>query len=1500
MIDFSKINAFDKGQRGSFEDLVCVLAKRMSPSQAFEFQPNDGRGGDGGVEAIWLLNNGKKVGYQAKFFLTIDEPQWRQMDKSVKQAIDVHSNLVNYIIAVPCNLTPDRGEKVTGKSERAKWKERVEKWTGWANEKSVDVNFELWSETDLREMLLRETNAALVKHWFGKVVLKDSWFIKQISVANRILDDRFNPDDHIEVSIESMFDTLVRGPGVTDRLSSTFDELEALTLPSTELSLAEGCSDPTDLLAATNAWREMVDLRRSFPHDFNKKWDVNRALSVLENLRGAVWSLLRSLGPEDSSPSTREDDHKLKVVRRRLRDLSSFCYSAIELFKSPSFESEASQWALVYGPAGAGKSHLLGQVATEFSQARIPVVLVLGQSFSGAFFWDQLGTMLGLDGRTKEDILGVLDAAGARRGERTVLLFDAINEGVGAKYWRGILLEVVQAIQEFPNLAAVFSCREEYVSYALPNSLSGSLSKFRIVGFTTPAELELAAKQYLDRKGIARPNTPWLSPEFSNPLFLKSTSEALHAKGCNEFPRGLRGVTEVMAHYLDALSWRTGVGSTNPDAISGSIKKCATQMAESMAIDGCDYIEIDKATSIAHRCFQSRTPPEGSTWLQILIDASLFRRDPPPYRDDIDHLAPPPELIRFSFQRFQDYLMAASLVSKVKIEDISSAFDDDGPLNFLFPDGKLIQGFPSKNAGIISALSTIYPEKLGVEFTKTLPDWENQWKKHQVLQISFAESFKWRSTKAFSNDTKELLNLLDAHFERPLGVLLEVSMTIDHPFNSLRLHAHLNSMSMPERDSYWSRWINSGSSEDLSQVERIIAWALSDIHQSTEVKHLELASIVLAWFLSSSHMTLRDRATKALTTLFLAESSVFTFVLEKMHGCDDPYIVERIYAAAFGACCIDPKPERLNTYSSAVFSRVFEGGQQPVALLTRDYALGTIELANTKGALSSGVTIEDCYPPFVSEAPEFGLVKEDVEAIAKKTGGMEIFRSASSEWGDFGKYTIRGRVRSFLTTPLTEEPPISKEESRLAFIEEVISPHTDRVTAMGSFERAMESARGEDLRRFTNRLALEDIEDATDQFEKEQNDARCYLETLLDESERRRLSEEFLWEGRDIADLPSVDVQQCRLWITKRAYQLGWNSELFLNDGYGMGHSRHENDLERIGKKYQRIALDELEARLADNFWTVQDWPKEVRAYRYSDNDFRRNLEPTILPIESSFRFPFAHLGEWACEPNIRLPQVDEEKLKQWPFEKDPAESMANRISRIDENGASWLVLYDFNLDRRTYEEPNPGEHNLRCEEFRFFYCVFVRHGKASELASFLEAGQTLNTHSFQPREFTDGPFLLEAHWRDTWNSEKFSDMLIDALPGCEIAIPVARYVWESHLDKSLPEGFQNYMPHKWFADELGLSVSKNRLNCWQNQEDIVVLQTLEPSANRHVVVINERELFNYCNEFAVQPVWVMIAERNAYPQGSNDEFCGRRSEGVVWMEGESWQHVNWKKDTKR
>jgi hypothetical protein len=170
-----------------------------------------------------------------------------------------------------------------------------------------------------------------------------------------------------------------------------------------------------------------------------------------------------------------------------------------------------------------------------------PVVLWVGQQLRDQALWPQLLQRLGLADALPDEFLAAIDTAAKAARTRALLLVDALNEGAGAKLWRAEIAEFLTKVHRYPNIAIALTCRSEYVPYLVPSGLLKELQRIPVRGFETADEQAAAARVYLDRRGIARPATPWLSPEFVNPLFLRSCCNALQREGRREFPKGLTG-----------------------------------------------------------------------------------------------------------------------------------------------------------------------------------------------------------------------------------------------------------------------------------------------------------------------------------------------------------------------------------------------------------------------------------------------------------------------------------------------------------------------------------------------------------------------------------------------------------------------------------------------------------------------------------------------------------------------------------------------------------------------------------------------------------------------------------------------------------------------------------------------------------------------------------------------------------------------------------------------
>ena len=87
-------------QKGGFEELRCQLASRVRPGDA-----------DAGVECFATLPDGSEWAWQAKFFRTLGDNQWKQIDKSIRTALDKHPSLARYYVCVPLDLADPRVEK---------------------------------------------------------------------------------------------------------------------------------------------------------------------------------------------------------------------------------------------------------------------------------------------------------------------------------------------------------------------------------------------------------------------------------------------------------------------------------------------------------------------------------------------------------------------------------------------------------------------------------------------------------------------------------------------------------------------------------------------------------------------------------------------------------------------------------------------------------------------------------------------------------------------------------------------------------------------------------------------------------------------------------------------------------------------------------------------------------------------------------------------------------------------------------------------------------------------------------------------------------------------------------------------------------------------------------------------------------------------------------------------------------------------------------------------
>ena len=98
-VNWTSIRPLDGSQRGGFEELCAQLARAETPVSAkFDRTGNP----DAGVECYCTLADGDEWGWQAKYFVdALGSPQWDQLDRSVRTALEKRPNLVRYLVCIP-------------------------------------------------------------------------------------------------------------------------------------------------------------------------------------------------------------------------------------------------------------------------------------------------------------------------------------------------------------------------------------------------------------------------------------------------------------------------------------------------------------------------------------------------------------------------------------------------------------------------------------------------------------------------------------------------------------------------------------------------------------------------------------------------------------------------------------------------------------------------------------------------------------------------------------------------------------------------------------------------------------------------------------------------------------------------------------------------------------------------------------------------------------------------------------------------------------------------------------------------------------------------------------------------------------------------------------------------------------------------------------------------------------------------------------------------------
>lgn len=987
---FSDIRALDGKQSQGFEELCVQLLPWLVAEPIERVVRVDGRGGDGGVEAIAHAASGLRVGLQSKFFSVLGRSQWAQIKESVKTAMDKHPELTRYLVCVPLERTP---------AQITTWGVLVADW----KKVNPTLSVEWVGSSELFGHLLKPAASHLKTYWFSCPDFSIDWVATQTQVAIGQLHDRYTPRLHQPTSAEERLEFLTASPTARAIHRQQCSALVVAwrhvlrTLPD-EIRQLNASVDLTALQVAFDAMCGAM-------HQGDLVRQCDELVAALGVLGDQAERLVSALFPEGRRYF---DPYRGFMRRTKLDDAKN---QTDRLDRAVSFYVHAQQepvWVLT-GEAGTGKSHLLADLAQKLLAEGRACLLMVGERFAANVPpSQQIPALTHWDG-SMADLLACLSAQAAVTGQTTLLMVDAINEPRGRDLWRRELLHLTTLIAAYSGVRLLVSCREDCLESSLPPGVLNVYNTIHHHGFDL--RFHEAVQAYFDGYQVISPQFPTLNPEFRNPLFLKTLCEAYQGR---TLPLGSMTFMGVLT------AWEARVADDIERVLDCSPRDTRRAMDDivlALAQSNAKRMSADDAEAICRRRFQ--VPEASRSLYRQLNSAGLLQ--------EVE--TPEGTVVRLQYERYSDVRIAQRALKDITTKGQWLVHWQRVFLPARLRGGNLTQGMGPE----LTAYALLLPDAIGVELMEcpigTVIQ-EKSVRRHvkRVLWDAWLSALPWRALLPDEQKVPRFFAVWARQartLEEVWSWLFQFACIPGHPLNADYMHTRLNRLALPVREQQWT--VPLAKNDPNDPVEGVVGpflyWAEAAVGRASD-EQVRLAAQVLLWLTSSPNRELRDRATDVAIRVLVASQragAVCTHLLESFWSVNDPYVKERLLAVM---CGVLPRLNVQNAKPIAewLLCRFWQAEEVPPHILQREYAAFVVRHACETGLLPRDhLALLERWPQKTKPAL---WAEEQVDVYDKDSAYWDISSSLVPEemgnYGDFGRYVMGSAVHHFLDAERAE------------------------------------------------------------------------------------------------------------------------------------------------------------------------------------------------------------------------------------------------------------------------------------------------------------------------------------------------------------------------------------------------------------------------------------------------------------------------------------------------
>ncbi|QRE76828.1 hypothetical protein [Methylobacterium aquaticum] len=1422
-IDFKSIRLHRGVQSDAFEELCCQLASDEAKALKARFI-RKGKGADGGVEAFAVLPTGREIGWQVKYYWNIDAAL-KSLTDSLATALATHPAMDRFIACIPFDPADGR---------RAKTTSALEKWEAWrkseiagAAAKHRMVEIELWPAQSLRDRLVSDARAAgRIAFWFDETLLTEAWFAEKYARAMKSLGARYTPSTNVKLPIRHAILALTGARAFLAELRQlTADLAQARSrAPDTAGPRAGKACGAVD--AALAAMQAVID---NEPDDLPQV--ELAALLANAELATSEW---RQVDELQSSPD-------ISRLLGRVAD-------AHERLTSRRWSLVNARLLLVTGEGGRGKSHLLADACQHQIDAGNPAILILSHLLRDEDPWLQIVASLDLPRHLRvEEFLGALNSAAQAAGVRALVAIDGINERGGQTLWSSRLAGFLHDVQPYPWISVVLSCRTTYLDATIPVELDEAiLPRLEHTGFSISD-----AARYLDMRGVTTLDAPWPLAEFDTPLFLKTLCDGLALSGGTTLPKGSQGISTIFDLYAKAVAGAVQRDMELTPKLA-YVPRLIAALADEIGQTGNSAIPYVRADEIA----VSILPHDGRSKRDLLfqlIAAGLLATD---LYDKYG------EVVRFTFERFGDFAVAEGLIRGcLNANDLKARLTQDSALKRTLT-GDLYCG------GVLEALAVMAPERFGIELLDLPIPRRILWE----ASHAFSESLMTREATAFTDHTWELIRQ-QGGANGEWDARIRLASEPEAAQNAEALHARLKALLMPERDAGWSVHLAQSS----GAASQLIDWAVKPRSGVLAEPRALLVAITLTWFLSTSHRGLRDRATKALVAVLADMPGIVAPLMDRFIDIDDGYVTERLVCAIYGAALQGRWiPDAAAQAVQAVDQALFIKRPPPVNCLTREHGRLLIRWAIVHGVVPADYDDAPSRGPFSSPWPIEHVPDTVIDGFTRIYAGGHVGRdsivASCVKDGDFARYVLDRAVDAWSPARRGTSPLPTREMLYEAWQRDFEAEATSesRAAYLNLTEALAEDYRESRWHEGSKAAAAKAAFAAAAGPE--------MYERWREEAENWRRGG--MYQRHQPREYAEFNLAWARRWVCLRAHELGWSQTLHGDFDDTIHNDRMSHHAERIGKKYQWLALYELRARMADNLEPTKPEagaePDELRAIdpsllagtRFGEEaDPAYEVEGEMMPLT---------IPEWTR--SIVLPPVALADALIW---RDDLEDLPDGLDGLEimmEN-QPWLVLKGFDSWRG-------GPESLNRQLSRWVTCFVVRR---KDLAAFLKLVdgklELDHDHILEGEErvrwrsyLGEHPWLWGEETVDGWNRPW---MLSERRQDKELLVrgtTIGYLAEERSYDQSLAMTVEASLPRPWLMQALDLRLGDGRAIAYVDRNGRTLFRdpTAEGAATT-TALIDRMAFLDLLAREGLAAVWLIAGEKNVYGGRPGDGFGGRR-----------------------